>query len=486
MHDFTLYDLFLRNSRNFQDNTAITSNEATLSFGDLHHCCDALAARLGDIQGARVGLLAMNHPGFYILFGALARAGAIIVPINWRLSDEEVGYILQDCEPTLLYADSHYLERAKTLAAPLGLTVASLDSTLVFEHFTAPPPRPEVGSNDPVCIFYTAAVEGVPRGAVLSHANLLAANLQVITSMGLSRMEVNLAMLPLFHITGLNLALAVLQQGGKNVVMEKFDEADVLAKTAQEGVTIWGSFPPILSRMTEAIGENNRVPTLKYVVGLDGPDNIRAFEQKTDAKFWILYGQAETSGFVTFSQASDRLGSAGQQGPLSIFTLVNDEEKEVAAGVTGEIVVRGPLVFQGYWRQEKHTAWTFRNGWHHTGDLGQLDVDGFLHYKGRKPEKELIKPGGENVYPAEVEAVILKHPEIVATSVIGIPDPKFGEGVKAVCVLAAGSTLTEQELIAFVGERIARYKKPGYVQFVEELPMGDGKIDRMRVKELYG
>jgi long-chain acyl-CoA synthetase len=285
----------------------------------------------------------------------------------------------------------------------------------------------------------------------------------------------------------MNLALAVLQQGGRNVIMEKFDEQEALRLTLAEEITLWGSFPPILSRMTDAISTSGHKPnSLKYVVGLDGPDPIQTFEKLTAARFWILYGQSETSGFVTFSPATDRPGTAGRQGPLSIFQLVDENDTVVPPGATGEIVVRGPLVFQGYWQQEALTARTFKNGWHHTGDLGMIDEQGYLLFKGRKPEKELIKPGGENVYPAEVEAVILQHPGIEAVSVIGVPDPKFGEGVKAVCVVRPGAEVTAAELIEFVGARIARYKKPGYVEFVSSLPLREGKIDREAVKKIYG
>ncbi len=490
MRNFTVYDLFMRNATIFPDRPAVITGDRQLSFGELLRCCDSLADRLaqdGIRQGDRIGVLAFNHPGFFILFGAAARIGAIIVPLNWRLADQELQFILENCEPSMLFADEHQLAKARQIAEPLQIPVAKLDPLTVLDPSLENKARPEVTGNTPLCIIYTAAVEGVPRGAVLSHANLLSANLQVIVSMGLTTGDVHLAMLPLFHITGMNLALAVMQLGGKNVIMEKFNEEEALSLTLREGVTLWGSFPPILSRMTAEINKTGRQPvTLRYVVGLDGPDNIAPFEQRTEARFWILYGQSETSGFVTFSPASDKPGTAGRQGPLSIFTLVDENDQPVPRGETGEIVVRGPLVFQGYWRQDELNARTFRHGWHHTGDLGQLDAEGYLVYKGRKPEKELIKPGGENVYPAEVEGVILQHPAIEAVSVIGVPDPKFGEGVKAVCVCKAGGSLSAAELIEFVGSRIARYKKPGYVEFVETLPMKDGRIDREAVKQLYG
>jgi long-chain acyl-CoA synthetase len=159
----------------------------------------------------------------------------------------------------------------------------------------------------------------------------------------------------------------------------------------------------------------------------------------------------------------------------------------IAAGKPGEILVRGPLVFEGYWGEEELTKHTLREGWHHTGDIGRLDEEGFLWFVGRKTEKELIKPGGENVYPAEVEKVVLEHPAVSEVSVIGVPDPKFGEGIKAVCVLKPEARLSAQELIDFVAGRIARYKKPNYVEFVDALPRKeDGSIDRVKVKEMHG
>jgi long-chain acyl-CoA synthetase len=175
-------------------------------------------------------------------------------------------------------------------------------------------------------------------------------------------------------------------------------------------------------------------------------------------------------------------GSAGKTILLADVELVDEFDKPVSVGEVGEITVRGPMVFLGYWGLDEDNAYTFRDGRHHTGDLGRFDTDGYLFYAGRKAEKELIKPGGENVYPAEVEKVVLQHPAIAKTVVIGVPDPKWKEGIKAVCQLNEGETVTMKELISFVGERIARFKKPQYVEFVETLPVTkEGSIDREAV-----
>ena len=173
--------------------------------------------------------------------------------------------------------------------------------------------------------------------------------------------------------------------------------------------------------------------------------------------------------------------------PLAAVRLVVGYNRPVPAGQVGEITMKGPMVFRGYWNLPQDNAYTFRDGWHHTGDLGRFDDDGFLWFAGRKAEKELIKPGGENVYPAEVEKVILQHPCVERTVVFGVPDPKWKEGIKAVCQLVKGHTLDPRDLVDFVGKRIARYKKPQFVEFVTDLPLlEDGSPDRAKVKELYG
>jgi long-chain acyl-CoA synthetase len=190
---------------------------------------------------------------------------------------------------------------------------------------------------------------------------------------------------------------------------------------------------------------------------------------------------------VTGGLAEERPGSAGKPTIISRVRLFDDYDREVPVGTTGEICVRSPAVFLGYWGRDEDNAYTFRNGWHHTGDIGRFDEDGFLWYVKRKAEKELIKPGGENVYPAEVEKVILEHEAVAEVSVIGVADPQWGEAIKAVVVLNAGTSVTPDELSEFVAARIARYKKPKYVDIVDALPKAeDGEIDREQVKNNHG
>jgi long-chain acyl-CoA synthetase len=190
---------------------------------------------------------------------------------------------------------------------------------------------------------------------------------------------------------------------------------------------------------------------------------------------------------VTGSNAAERPGSAGRTSILTRVRLVDDDDRPVATGQVGEICVRSPAVFLGYWGLEEETAHTFRNGWHHTGDMGRFDEDGYLWYVQRKAQKELIKPGGENVYPAEVEKAILSHDAVAEACVIGVPDPQWREAIKAICVLESGAAVTAREVIDHVAAKIARYKKPKHVVFVDELPKLDsGEINRVGVKKEYG
>jgi long-chain acyl-CoA synthetase len=286
---------------------------------------------------------------------------------------------------------------------------------------------------------------------------------------------------------GVNFGLGTLMAGGKNVLLERFDAQQTLDLIQEQKVTILGSFPPILTTLLEALETKNAdLSSLEIAAGLEMPDTVTKWEAKTGSTFWTLYGQTETSGLISFSEYSRRPGSAGKLSLLAHVQIVDDVDTLLPTGTTGEIVLKGPLVFQGYWNAASLNDLTFREGLHHTGDLGMIDADGFLFFKGRKAERELIKPGGENVFPAEVEKAILQHEAVESACVFGVPDPKFGEGIKAVIALHPGNTLTKEELIAFTGALIAGYKKPRYVEFVDQFPKTeDGSIDRIKIKKLF-
>jgi acyl-CoA synthetase (AMP-forming)/AMP-acid ligase II len=499
LHSFTVYDIFKRNACVFKNKVAIQSEDRRITFGELHDQVSAVSGWLaagGIHRGDRIAVLTKNRPEFFSLIGGAASLGAIVVPINFRLSSQEMSHILADTRPELLFFEPDFEKmipelfpsgaspRELIIFGPSGQGYTSFESLLNHPAGKAA----AVNDDDPFVIIHTAAIQGKSRGALLSHHSLIACSIQTLSALGLNRDECYLNILPLFHIGGLMAGLTTMQAGGRNVLLSRFDPLAAGKLIDREKVTFIGDFPPILSQLldAQAAGECT-LSSLKNVIGLDSPDTVKRFESLGAGRFWLIYGQTETMGLTCLCPNADRPGSAGRPGLLVDLKIVDDSDRECAAGMPGEILVRGPLVFKGYWGEEELTRQTFRGGWHHTGDVGRLDEEGFLWFIGRKAEKELIKPGGENVYPVEVEKVILEHPGIREVSVIGVPDPKFGEGIKAVCVLNPGARLSEQELIEFVAGRIARYKKPGYVEFIDSLPKKeDGSIDRQMVKAQYG
>ncbi len=499
VRSFTIYDLYKRNATLFKNEIAIQSENERVTYGELFDQANRVAGWLksrGIKKGDRIGLLAKNHNSFFPLMGAIASTGAIMVAINFRLSSEEVKYNLTNTEPVMIVVDPDYEKMVEDLlpACPFLKEFVTFGTgegryTPFSSLLKSQPAEPtELDGDDPFVIMHTAAVQGKPRGAVISHHNLIFCTLQNIAIMGLTRQDSYLNILPLFHIAGMFAALVMMHVGGRNVMISKFDPKMAGKMIDQERITLIGDFPPILLQLLDeqAKGEFT-LSTLKHVLGIDLQETIQRFEKLGYGQFWLVYGQTETMGLTSVCSNKEKPGCAGKAGPLVSIKIVDEFDKEVETGKVGEILVRGPLVFSGYWGEEELTKHTFREGWHHTGDAGRLDEEGYLWFAGRKAEKELIKPGGENVYPVEVEKVILEHPAVQEVSVIGVPDPKFGEGIKAVCVLKPNAKLTDKELIDFVGGKIARYKKPGYVQFVEALPKkGDGSIDRPKVKELYG
>ncbi len=502
LHDFSFYDLINRNAVSFPKAPAWfeADNEQSMTFGELKQSVDALAAglqRVGLKKGDRVGVLGKNSLEYFLLYGAAAALGAIVLPINWRLSAEEVAFNLQDGAPKLVFADEEFQEtiqgatdRLPSAARYYGLA----GSQGRFESFQglleqgAAPEPVEVASEDGFVIIHTAAVAGRPRGALLSHGNVLCANMHFDYLLHLTRRDVHLNILPLFHVGGLFMATSAFQAGALNVNMSKFDAARATELIEQKKVTVMFDFSPILASILEEGEKSGRdISSLRAVAGLESPETIEKYQETVGGTFYCMYGQTETSCVATFGAYNDRPGSAGRPLPLSEVRLVDDYDRPVAAGQVGEITMRGPMVFKGYWNLPEDNKYTFRDGRHHTGDLGRFDEDGFLWYAGRKAEKELIKPGGENVYPAEVEKVILQHPAVEKVVVFGVPDPKWKEGIKAVCQLKEGAQLEPRALIDFVGQRIARYKKPQYVEFVRDMPLlEDGTPDRSSIKEQYG
>lgn len=499
-HDFTVYDLIARGASAHGDAPAVIQGDVTLTFRQFRARVDALGAGLAGLgigPGERIAILAQNDAAYLELYGACARQGIVAYPINWRLTADEVERVLERAAPVMMVVDAFALpvaggwpgvKTAITHWYQLGDRPAPGFAALADLYRSGGAPAAAVAAADPFAVISTAAVDVIPRGAVLTHGNVLAADLSAMTCLGIGSGDRYLVALPLFHITALGLSLAHLHAGGACVVVPRFEPDEAVRLIDRHGVTHVSDFPPVLSSLLDAADKaGSRLPSLRAVSGLDAPATIQRLHESTGARFWTGFGQSETSGFVTIQRVVDRPGAAGLPIPACVVKVVDDYDRDVPAGTPGEIVVRGPVVFQGYHGQPDVTAYTLRGGWHHTGDVGRFDADGYLHYVRRKPEKELIKPGGENVYPAEVETVIMQMPGVSGVCVYGAPDARWGEAIQAVVEVAAPEACTAQQVIDFVGARIARFKRPHGVAFTTALPRTpDGAVDRDAVKASWG
>jgi acyl-CoA synthetase (AMP-forming)/AMP-acid ligase II len=498
---FTVYDMLVRGAALAPDAPALIQGPRHWSFRQLRERADSLAtglAGLGLSKGDRICILAQNDAAYVDLYGACARQGLVAYPINWRLTAPEVERVLERAAPKMLVADASTLpvvgdwprtRRAVAHWYQLGEAPAPGFTALSALYRDGPlPPVEDVSGDDPFAVISTAAVDVIPRGAVLTHANVITASLVGAASLGFTAADRYLLALPLFHITALGNLVAHLHAGGACVLVARYDAEEAVRLIDAHRITHVSDFPPVLSNLLDAADKlGSKLASLKHVSGLDAPPTIQRLHDQTPAQFWTGFGQSETSGFVTIQRVRDKPGAAGKPIAVCRVRLVDDYDRDVPVGTAGEIVVRGPVVFQGYFGQPDVTAYTLRNGWHHTGDVGRFDDDGWLYYVRRKPEKELIKSGGENVYPAEVESVIVQMDGVSGACVFGVPDVKWGEAVKAVVEVRPADRYTTQQVGDFVVSKIARFKRPSRVAFTEALPRtADGGVDRDAVKARWG
>lgn len=502
LRDFAFSDVIERNAERFGERLAFVCGDRRITHRAFAQRVEGLGAGLahaGLVAGDRLAVLAQNCLEYIELYGAAARLGLIVVPINCRSSADEIKHVIEDTAPKVIVASEEYqslvadadrrfpfVERRYSLDAATTRLEAFADLRRSGPAPAVPPPA--ASSASAFVILHTAAVNGRSRGAVLSQGNLLAGAQQLLQAWQMTPLEVHLGVLPLFHVAGISLAMATQCIGGATVLMSRFDAPVAVRAIARERVSVLYTFPPMLAALLDAAGDGGAaLSSLRNVGGLDSPEPISRFEPNCPAaRFWASYGQSETAGTVTVSPYRDRPGSAGRPAVLGRVRVVDDCDEPLPAGQTGEIVVRGPSVFLGYWQCEDDNVLTFRHGWHHTGDLGRFDGDGYLWYAGRSPAKELIKPGGENVYPSEVERALLEHPAVAAAVVFGVPDVEWGEAIKAVCVCHAGRNVSAEELIEFVGARIARFKRPKHLVFTVSLPRtAQGEIDRNATKQAF-
>jgi long-chain acyl-CoA synthetase len=446
----------------------------------------AAMLRSRDVQrGDRVGLMLPNVPAFAVLYCAILRIGAVVVPMNTLLKSREVTHYLHDSGARLLFCSPDCADEARAGAEGAAKVVAIGPGEL---HDLISDHEPDQGiaelePSDTAVILYTSGTTGKPKGAELTHSNL-DENADVVarTLIEVGPGDVVMGALPLFHSFGQTAAMnATLRAGATLTLLPRFDAAEALATMERDGVTVFLGVPTMYAAMLH-VPDRERYDLSALRTCISGGQSLpveilREFEETFGCKILEGYGLSETSP-VACQNRPDRERRPGSIGiPLDGVSMkvVSDAGEELPPGEVGEILIKGPNVMKGYWRNDEATATAIEDGWLHTGDLGRTDEDGYFYIVDRK--KQLVIRGGYNVFPREVEEVIYEHPAVREAAVVGIPHPDLGEEVAAAVVLRDGAKAEPEEISQFVKDRLAAYKYPRVVWFCDELPKGPtGKI----------
>jgi fatty-acyl-CoA synthase len=474
--------------------TAIRCGGETTTYAELDARSERLAAGLraaGLRRGERVATLTANRVEHVEVLFACAKAGLALVPLNWRLSPEEIAYQLADAEPSLALAEE---ERAELLAGagasvPVhGIERAPLDDLAPVASESAH--DAPVADDDPLLIVYTSGTTGRPKGAVLTHANCFWTNLALDRTAPIGERDVVLAVLPQFHVGGWNVQPLLAWWAGATVVLEPaFDPERALALIARERVTAMMGVPTTYELMAACPGfAAADLSSLRCAIVGGAPMPVELLRRYAARGVAIAqgYGLTEAAPNVLCLPAEDagrRQGWAGKPYPHVEVALRDPASGALLDGpATGELVVRGPNVFAGYWRNPEATAAAHADGWLLTGDLAERDAEGFYAIRGRR--KELYISGGDNVYPAEVERALCEHDEVAEAVVVGVPDARWGEAGVAFVVPADGAPLDPAALRDALAKRIARFKLPREIRAIDELPRTAlGKVRRELLRE---
>jgi acyl-CoA synthetase (AMP-forming)/AMP-acid ligase II len=477
VHRLTLADVLAEHRRSRPLAVAAVDGEVRLSYPEL----DARVARLaGALAGAGVGpgerVLWLGQNSFRVLelLLASARLGAIFCPANWRQSADELSFVLSDLTPRVVVWEE--FEAAAAVRTDDARWVRAGEEYEDFlaggagsESAAGGSAEPYGDDQAPVLALYTAAFDGRPNAALLGHEALIA---HAASLLHVRQMEPDFAFLnsgPLFHVGTMMFCLATLVVGGKNVFMPAFDAEELCRLVDAEKCTQAFLFGQMIDTVVAAnAGGKHDLSSLRFVSHSAEWDEMITVDDSPWCRSKMGgYGQTEVGGMLTFlGLAPGAAGFAGRPGPLVQVRILDDAGNEVPPGEVGEICARGKTVFSGYWNRPELTERKLRGGWHHTGDLGRREADGTITFIG--PRLRMIKSGNENIYPAEVERALKSHPAVADAAVIGVPDERWGQSVKAIVVPKGEATA--EDIIEHVRGQVASYKKPRHVEFVESIP----------------
>lgn len=482
------------------------ANDKRFTFLELNNranrCYSALHT-IGINKGDRVALLAHNRHEFLEIFFGPAKGGLVLMPLNWRLTAEELSFILKDGGATAIIFDAEFAPlveqiREKGLAGSdiehwICIGGQSPDYAHDYEDLlaqsSADEPTIKAGDDDNLFIMYTSGTTGHPKGVVHTHQTVMWAILTLNNSADIQFDDTYLILLPMFHVGALTPMIASVYKGNVLVIQRTFDPEAVWSLIEQEKVNTTLAVPAMLGFMLQ-VPDYQRFDwrSLRYITSGAAPlpvTTINAY-QALDIEVLQIYGMTETCGpacIIGSDDAVEKIGSTGKSFFHTLVRIVDEEGQELPPEEAGEVVVRGPHIMKEYWNRPDATAETIVNGWLHTGDIAVSDAEGFITIQDRM--KDMIISGGENVYPAEVENVLLQHPDVSDVAVIGQDSPKWGESPLAV-IVSNNKSLQVAELLSHCDGKLARYKLPKGVEFVDAIPRNpSGKILKRILREQF-
>ncbi|MBL6446654.1 long-chain fatty acid--CoA ligase [Fulvivirga sp. 29W222] len=452
---------------------------------------DILKSEYGLEKGDRLMVIAEHSSLYVTLFSVAQKTGIILVPVNYRLSAKEIDYLIGNCTPKLVLYESNFqalVMQASANSQTSILNTQKLIGEMKGRNFKTDFPNSELDFDDPLFILYTSGTTGFPKGALYTHRMLFWNSMNTALSLDVVSSDFTINCMPAFHTGGWNVLITPLLHKGATIgMMNKFDADQVLSLLESEQATIYWGVPTTLKMMLESpLFENADLSSIRYFLSGGEALPLESIHQwhKKGIKIRQGYGLTEVGPNITslhHNDAERKIGSIGRPNFYVESKLVNESGEEVKPGEIGEFCLGGNLVTAGYWNNPEATSDAIVDGWFRTGDLMKQDEEGYLYVVDRR--KSMFISGGENVYPAEVERVLLSHPAINEAAVIGVKDEKWGEVGKAFIVIKKEEAPLEMELRGFCLEHLAKYKVPKYFEFISDLPKNDtGKINKKALK----